>query len=112
ERASLSKRASADLRSIGTAIESFAVDNNVYPGPTEGLVPIDAIVAQLEPIYIKQVPPEDPWKRPYYGWGDGTSYLLVSGGADGLLEDAYVDPATLGAGQQTTDPAADIIFAD
>ena len=45
-------------------------------------------------------------------WSDGTSYLLVSGGADGLLEGAYVDPATLGAGQETTDPAADIVFAD
>ncbi len=112
ERESPSKLASADLRSIGTAIESFAVDNNVYPGPTAGLVPIDALAAQLEPIYIKHVPREDPWRRPYYVWSDGKSYLLVSGGSDGLLEGAYVDPAALGAGQETNDPAADIVFAD
>jgi hypothetical protein len=111
-----SKRALADLRSIGTAIESFGVDNDDYPGPTGGLQPIDTMAAGLEPEYIKTLPRVDPWGRPYLVSSDGASYLLVSAGADGLLDAPYSDPEdtlkTLGRAQANADDDGDIVFAD
>jgi len=106
----LSRQASADIRTIGTAIESFAVDNDRYPGPTGGMQPVDVLVNDLEPIYIKQLPREDPWHRPYYVWSDGTQYVVVSGGADGLLDRSYPEVESLEKGQATTDEGADIVF--
>jgi hypothetical protein len=112
--ASPTKRAMADLRSIGTAIESFAVDNDVYPGPTAGLVTIDAIAGTLEPIYIKAVPRVDPWGHPYLVSSDGKAYVVVSGGADGALELAYDNPPNLGAEVSalpaSVDESADLVF--
>ena len=49
------KRTMADMRSIGTAIESYAVDNNFYP---KSLANVGAagISTHVSPIYIKTVP--------------------------------------------------------
>jgi hypothetical protein len=47
----LLRRAMGELRTMGTACESFAVDNNVYPGPVE---PID-VVATIEPVLVHGV---------------------------------------------------------
>src|SRR5215831_2315038 len=46
------KRTMADMRSIGTAIESYAVDNNVYPVAATAA----ALKLLVEPIYIKSMP--------------------------------------------------------
>lgn len=85
----LAERAVMELRSIGTAVEAFAVDSNVYPGPTSGLQTIDAIARSLEPVYIQTVPRLDPWGRPYLIWSDGKSYVLVSAGEDGVVHQSY-----------------------
>jgi hypothetical protein len=114
--ASPAKRAMADLRSIGTAIESFAVDNDVYPGPTSGLTPIGVFVDDLEPSYIRTLPRLDPWGHPYLVNSDGKAYVVVSAGADGALELAYDDPSTVAPERRglmvTTDDNADIVFVN
>ena len=48
------KRSMADLRSIGTASEAYAVDNNFYPVGALGVV-----TPVLQPIYIKLMPASD-----------------------------------------------------
>ena len=83
-----SERAADELRAIGTALELFAVDTNVYPA-TRGLQTIDAIVAYLEGLYVKTVPRLDPWGRPYLVWSDGSSYLVVAAGEDGIIAQPY-----------------------
>src|SRR3989442_3994117 len=52
------KRTMADERSIGTAVESYAVDNNFYT-KNQSAMPI----ALISPIYIKTVPPTDGWNN-------------------------------------------------
>src|SRR5713226_4193492 len=52
------KRTMADERSIGTAVESYAVDNNFYP-QNQSAMP----TANLQPIYIKTLPPQDGWNN-------------------------------------------------
>ncbi len=56
------KRTMADMRAIGTAVESYAVDNNKYPA---GGSAVSTIQATLEPRYIAQVPLDDAWGTDY-----------------------------------------------
>ena len=55
------KHAMADLRSIGTAIESFSIDNNVYPRQDRDLLPVELIGHLLSPVYIRTFPVVDAW---------------------------------------------------
>jgi type II secretion system protein G len=59
------KRTMADMRAVGTAVESYAVDNNRYPAGGSALSTIQSFI---EPRYIAQVPLVD-------AWGGGFDYL-------------------------------------
>ena len=99
------KRTMADMRSIGTAIESYAVDNNFYP---KGMSNVNAagVTTYVSPIYIRTVPTTDGWQN---AWdldsvAGGTQYTITSPAKD----------ATQGSqtGGQTTDFNCDIVFAN
>jgi general secretion pathway protein G len=77
------KRTMADMRTIATCAEAYWVDNEVYPGPTEGLVAIETIAAELEPVYVRELPRTDGWAHPYLYWSDGEHYRIISLGQDG-----------------------------
>ena len=80
------KRTMADMRSVGTAVESYAVDNNFYPQTGNSAEAIDADLDQwVEPIYIKNVPREDGWSNALYYNEDGSGgdYTVQSYGKDG-----------------------------
>jgi hypothetical protein len=83
------RRAMAELRSAGTACESFAVDNNLYPGPVTPIDQLVTVASLLQPIYIRQLPVMDPWGHPYLFWSNTVSYALVSFGVDGLPDYQY-----------------------
>ena len=85
----LFRRAMADMRSMGTACEAFAVDNNVYPGPVQPIDIVERVEHDLEPIYIRVLPKLDPWGNPFHFWSDTQSYALVSYGPDGEADFPY-----------------------
>jgi hypothetical protein len=87
----LLRRSMADLRTIGTACESYAVDNNIYPGPVEPIDSVTSIEADVEPIYIRVIPKVDPWGNPYLFWSDSLHYALVSYGPDGIPDYPYAE---------------------
>src|SRR5262245_13198245 len=97
------KRTMADIRSIGTSVEAYAVDNNIYPTAAN----MTAATPLLEPIYIKKLPQADGWNNPLNyvpGTTPGAGYSVVSfakGGAD----DAD-------GGGKTTAFTQDIVFCD
>ena len=73
------KRTMADMRSLGTAVESYAVDNNVYPAVTTA--------AALKTIvevgaYIKNMPLADGWNNTFQVASISTEYTLYSFGKD------------------------------
>jgi general secretion pathway protein G len=86
------KRTMSDMRALATAIEAYAVDNNVYPTAactgglvTSGDTQVDiASWALLSPTYIATPPRTDGWGRfLYYGTANaGSGYLLRSAGRD------------------------------
>jgi type II secretion system protein G len=114
------KRTMADMRSIGTAAEAYAVDTNQYPAaaataytlPSSMSVPsttlISSVQVVLQPTYIRTLPLKDGWNSWFlYTTGNNNQdYIIASGGKNGSTEttDTVVGP--------TTDFNADIVFAD
>jgi len=87
------KRTMADVRSVGTAVESYAVDNNVYP--------IAALPGTLQTIiqagaYMKNMPIADGWSHPFFVDASTTGYTLASQGKLGTAA------TTCAAGQTNT----------
>jgi len=74
------KRTMADLRSIGTAIEEYSIDNNVYPDSVSAM---SALETHIEPLYIRTAPQNDGWGRPFVVATATTNYTVCSGGKDG-----------------------------
>jgi general secretion pathway protein G len=80
------KRTMADMRSIGTACEEYAIDNQFYPNTAGTRAAMTtAIVNVLQPNYIKIVPTKDGWNWDieYGSPAGGTGYTIVSPGKDG-----------------------------
>jgi len=104
------KRTMADIRSIGIVCEAYAIDNEAYPGPTEGWVPVDAIAEQVEPIYIRTLPRVDGWGNPILFWSDATSTCRVASyGKDGEPDRDWsgeIEP------HATMEFTADIVFGN
>jgi general secretion pathway protein G len=103
------KRTMADLRSVGTAVEEYAIDNSFYPNvASESDIVGSNLETSVEPIYIRNVPVEDGW-----GWNmryvsDTTMYTCGSLAKDGSSGGSL----TLdGSGGQMTDFDCDIIFS-
>jgi general secretion pathway protein G len=97
------KRTMADIRSVGTAIESYAVDTNRYPTSAN----MTALATVLQPIYIRTLPTTDGWKNQMvYTPSAGTGYTLGSGGKDGGAL------TVVGAGGATTNFNDAMIFID
>jgi general secretion pathway protein G len=98
------KRTMADMRAIGTAVESYAVDNNKYPA---GGSAISTIQNTIEPRYIASVPTVDAWNGTFdYLSSPATSpqaYSVESYGKN-LTDESY----TVGT---TTNFNNDIIFS-
>ncbi len=95
------KRTMADMRSIGTAIEAYAVDNNNYPTATSAGV----LKTLVEPIYIKTMPTADGWSNAWGVDSAPTQYTLTSNGKDGT-------PSGCTPGAVTTIFNADICFSN
>ena len=74
------KRTMAELRSVGTAVESYAVDQNFYPVASTA----PALAALVTPFYVKKVPTADGWDNTFIVDSVTTDYTVSSGGKDGV----------------------------
>ena len=109
------KRTMSDMRALATAVEAYAVDNNVYPAAAcnSGLFTNGTYnqlstgsFTNLTPTYIAQPPKTDGWGRfMYYALGNGSNdYRITSYGRDGAA-------TGLNCGT-TTNFNDDIVYAD
>jgi len=73
------KRTMADLRSIGTSVEAYSIDNNVYPV----VATMALLEAEIEPLYIRTAPTKDGWSRTFTATAVTGEYTVCSGGKDG-----------------------------
>ena len=87
------KRTMGDMRTVATAVESYAVDNNSYPS----ISTITGLSIYLEPTYIRRLPTQDAWKT-NFGWlTDSQSYSIISYGKNKRQDGS---PPPLGATQK------------
>jgi len=110
------KRSMADIKSLSSALEAYAVDLNSYPAAAGYSLPsglslptatFGAVAGELSPTYIRMAPLQDGWNS-WYLYGASTSradYAVRSSGADGL-------PQATPLFGPTTDFTADIILVD
>lgn len=85
-------KARTDIATLEAAMESYRLDNLVYPGAAEGLAALRSPPASLaDPSryprggYIRSLP-SDPWGRPYQlaiPGRDGQPFSIYSLGSDG-----------------------------
>lgn len=93
--------ARSQIELLGTALDAYRLDNDVYPSTSQGL---DALhrEPQANPRprnwrgpYLSKSVPLDPWGRPYVYSSPGTEsswgYDLVSYGRDGAAGGAATD---------------------
>ncbi len=73
------KRTMADIRTVGTGVESYAVDHSAYPVAAD----IASLSAILRPAFIGTVPELDGWGRSVIVDATATGYTIGSGGRDG-----------------------------
>ncbi len=74
--------------SLGTALDTFALDVGRYPSTDEGLESLRTApsgVRMWDGPYLPKNVPDDPWGNPYNYSSpvDGAPYEIVSYGADG-----------------------------
>src|SRR5512144_2638760 len=110
------KRSMADLRSAGTACESYAVDYNAYPPAAAITLPGgisypsvtfgNKMQSYVQPTYIQKLPVSDGWSSWFLYSTNGKDYAILSSGKDGS---AASGTAVNGP---TTDFNVDIVFAD
>src|SRR5437016_10999551 len=90
------KRTMSDMRTMATAVESYAVDNNFYPSGacpsgsvTSGTVLTDTALSVLSPPYITHAARQDRRDRStYYEDNPATNaqaYGFISYGRDGVV---------------------------
>ena len=112
------KKTMADMRTLATAVEAYAVDNNDYPTascPTgsfsaEGTALDSGSFTDLTPTYIAQLPGKegrDGWGNPFYYnvSNPATQYNIRSRGRDNSVQ------ASLLCGT-TTNFNDDIVYTD
>jgi len=103
------KRSMADIRTVGTAVEAYAVDMAFYPTWTEGpVIAGSTFVGNLEPTYVKTIPREDGWRTPFYASSQSRFYTLASAARDKLLSGALT---SYSAGI-TSDMDCDIVYSN
>jgi Tfp pilus assembly protein PilE len=102
------KRTMSDIRSLATAVEAYATDNNEYPKSTDS----------LSPKYIQTVPAADGWgNRLEYACvneesGRCTGYAIGSTAKDGRYEGGALAEAVSQAKGATSNFDCDIIYTN
>jgi len=83
--------AKTDIRSIGTALDLYRLDNFKYPTTEQGLQalvkqPVDPTITNYRSGGYLGSMPKDPWNAPYQyisPGADGRDYDIISYGRDG-----------------------------
>jgi type II secretion system protein G len=97
-------RTMADLRSIGTAIEQYSVENSFYPVVST----LAALSDQVTPAYIREVPSTDGWGNSFSIDSSTAVYTVASCGKGATGGCTPVCTGSCGTSQNYTD---DIIYS-
>ena len=79
------KRSMADMRTVATAVGTYATDMNFYP---RDMGDLGEVAPYLVPIYLRVMPERDGWHTTYQFETDGPGdhYTLISYGKDKVTD--------------------------
>jgi len=99
------KRSMADMRTIATAIGTYATDMNYYP---RNMATLNDFTIHLVPVYLRRMPAKDGWGTVYGAVTDavGDHYTLTSAGKDKTFQ------PPCGVGVETQNFDCDICHQD
>lgn len=109
------KKTMGDMRTFGTALESYNTDFNRYPAAAASIpgtpsTPVTSTTARagLEPTYARKLPLNDGWGSflLYSTYNGNSEYVILSGARNGVAE------GLIGGGGATTNFNNDIIFTN
>ncbi len=78
------KRTMVELRTVATAVSSYATDYAFVPKIPSGVV--EDLTPYLVPTYLRTLPYQDGWKRAIVYYSQGLEYTVRSHGSDGLMQ--------------------------
>jgi len=78
------KRTMVELRTVGTAVSTYATDFAYVPKVTAGVV--EDLAPYLVPTYVRTLPYLDGWRRAMFYYSAGLEYTVRSTGSDGLTQ--------------------------
>jgi hypothetical protein len=107
------KRTVADMKNLGTALFSYATNEESFPPAAD----LEELTPYLVPKYVQSVPTADGWKHPYRytcrredpGSEGCDGIRIVSAGRDGVFEDRDLQEAVA---FEPTDYDRDIVWED
>jgi general secretion pathway protein G len=87
------KRSMADMRTVATAIGTYATDLNFYP---RGIATLNDLRQHIEPVYIRNTPRNDGWGTTYdvVTDADGDHYTIQSYGKNKTDDDCTINTET------------------
>ncbi|MEM7245317.1 MAG: type II secretion system protein GspG [Acidobacteriota bacterium] len=100
------KRSMSDMRTIGSAVAAYNMDEDNYPIFTSE-VPMTDVASLLTPTYLKHVPTLDGWGYNFLYTSDGDIYTVKCYGKDGQSGGPAGDPPPPGLTSHFDD---DLIF--
>jgi type II secretion system protein G len=84
------KRTMSDLRCVGSAVESYAVDNNIYPVAASAAT----LAGLVAPNYMGWIPTADGWNNAFVVASAPTEYTISSNGKDGAPQGCVAGTVT------------------
>ncbi len=78
------KRTMVELRTVATAVSSYATDFAYVPRVPTGVV--EDLTPYLAPTYLRTLPYLDGWRRAMLYNSEGLNYTVRSNGSDGLMQ--------------------------
>jgi general secretion pathway protein G len=106
------KRTMADMRTIGTAAEAYAVDWSFYPNTGNSQEVITATWSTLiAPIYVKKSPVGDGWRQPFEVQSESRFYSVASSARDKVFEQGSLDSTAYNR-PPTQDMDCDIVYSN
>jgi len=80
------KQTLADMRTIGTAIEAYAIDHSQYPVSSD----MATLWVQVTPTYLRPMTQHDGWDHVFIVDAATTAYTISSSGKDGVASGCAV----------------------
>lgn len=83
------KTATIQMKSLGSALDFYHLDNSVYPSTEQGLEALASkpevgkVPKNWKGPYLNSDIPNDPWNNNYAYRSEGSSFQIISFGADG-----------------------------